>query len=806
MTNEEKINLIGQKILILSNNLEKYQNELNFLKEQLVLLQEGSIKKQNIVPPTINIAEQKIVPVQETKIIHPEIVKENIPEIKVAETVKPFVQQYIPPTRPKQQPEFNFEQFIGGKLITIIGIAILVIGMGIGVKYAIDNDILGPLARIVLAYIAGGILLFIALRLKANYKAFSAVLLSGGMASLYFTTFIAYTLYGMFGQLAAFGIMVIFTMFTVFAATMYELEIIGIIGLVGAYAVPMLLSDGSGKIEVLFSYMAIVNIGILILSFKKYWQVLNHVAFGFTWLIVTTWFAGKYNHEIHTSLSLLFSSLFFIIFYISNISYKTRKQEKYGILDVIRIVANSFIYFGIGYATLNQESTRDYLGAFTLANAMIHLVFSFIVFKNNLLDRNLFYLLIALVLSFITIAVPVQLEGNWVTLLWAAEAVLLFSIGRYKAIRFYEWLGYIMILLSVFSLMQDWTSQQMTFDYGISHYSLSPAFANIYFFTSLFVIMSMGTMIFVHYKKALTEEEHKKYGIYKFIEYGMPILLFILTYIIFRNELSNYYQSLYESSVMNIPSKEQWSDQGAMIEVRNESILILQKVVLEIYNLIYLIVFAILAVYKIKTAEVRWSSFGLNMLISLTFITSGLSVLNSLDHTIYERPDYYTISSSLGYLRYICFALFAFLLYLNYEIIKTDVFKKFSIPKIYTGCIIHFLIIVILSNELIHLQRMHFSENLYYGSNAIYKLGFTSLWGIYSFALIAYGIFKKNKIMRVSAISLFGITLLKLLIFDTWDLSTGYKVIAYMLLGAILLVVAFLYQKFKVLIFGDNKN
>ncbi|MDQ3047508.1 MAG: DUF2339 domain-containing protein, partial [Bacteroidota bacterium] len=78
------------------------------------------------------------------------------------------------------------------------------------------------------------------------------------------------------------------------------------------------------------------------------------------------------------------------------------------------------------------------------------------------------------------------------------------------------------------------------------------------------------------------------------------------------------------------------------------------------------------------------------------------------------------------------------------------------------------------------------------------------LWGVYSFLLIAWGIFKKNKISRISAICLFGITLFKLVTYDTWDLSTGYKVIAYMLLGVILLVVAFLYQKFKGLIFGDE--
>ena len=138
--------------------------------------------------------------------------------------------------------------------------------------------------------------------------------------------------------------------------------------------------------------------------------------------------------------------------------------------------------------------------------------------------------------------------------------------------------------------------------------------------------------------------------------------------------------------------------------------------------------------------------------------------------------------------------------------LKTETYRKFSISKIYIGAIIHFFILVVLSYELVYIQETRNAEYDYYSNNTVYKLGFTALWGIYSFLMIAVGMYKKNQIMRICAISLFGITLIKLLTFDTWDLSTGYKVIAYILLGVILLVVSFLYQKFKTFIFGDDKN
>ncbi len=87
------------------------------------------------------------------------------------------------------------ENFIGLRIIHLIGIVVLVIGLSIGVKYAIDRNLISEELRIMLAYAAGVILFILALRLKKKYIGFSAVLLSGVMASLYFTTYAAFVYY-----------------------------------------------------------------------------------------------------------------------------------------------------------------------------------------------------------------------------------------------------------------------------------------------------------------------------------------------------------------------------------------------------------------------------------------------------------------------------------------------------------------------------------------------------------------------------------------------------------------------------------
>ncbi len=105
----------------------------------------------------------------------------------------------------------------------------------------------------------------------------------------------------------------------------------------------------------------------------------------------------------------------------------------------------------------------------------------------------------------------------------------------------------------------------------------------------------------------------------------------------------------------------------------------------------------------------------------------------------------------------------------------------------------------IASSELITwMDIMKFSQS--------YKLGLSILWGLYALGLIGVGIWKKKKHLRIGAIVLFGITLLKLFFYDISHLDTIAKTIVFVSLGVLLLIISFLYNKYKLLISGENEN
>ena len=161
------------------------------------------------------------------------------------------------------QKTFSIEQFIGLKLLNFAGIIVLLIGIAIGIKFAIDRNLISPLLRIILAYAAAGTLLSFSLFLRKKYAAFSAILFSGAMATFYFTTFGAFDFYSFFSRPFTFSAMVLLTIFTVWGSLRENRQEIAVLALVGAYGIPFLVGGNTGNITALFSYLFIINSGIL---------------------------------------------------------------------------------------------------------------------------------------------------------------------------------------------------------------------------------------------------------------------------------------------------------------------------------------------------------------------------------------------------------------------------------------------------------------------------------------------------------------------------------------------------------------
>jgi len=80
------------------------------------------------------------------------------------------------------------------------------------------------------------------------------------------------------------------------------------------------------------------------------------------------------------------------------------------------------------------------------------------------------------------------------------------------------------------------------------------------------------------------------------------------------------------------------------------------------------------------------------------------------------------------------------------------------------------------------------------------------LFAIYAVILVSIGVATRTAINRISGLGLIGFVVVKLYIFDVWQLGRIYRISAFVALGALLLATSFLYSHFRTLIEGLWKN
>lgn len=787
-----------EKIAQLQQRLEKmveyqsyFDREINQIRSELKFLSAELIKQNK--PQQSPIIEKPPVTFPKSQSVATESIPLQNYHSKPNQTTSNPQTESAKTNNPSNQitESRNLEKFIGENLISKIGIVILIIGVAIGAKYAIDNNWISPMMRIVFGYVVGLGLVGFAVKLKAKYLNFSAVLLSGGMATMYFITYFAYSYYNLISQISAFSVMLIFTIFTVLAAILYNRQVIAHIGLVGAYAVPFLLSENSGRVDILFTYIAIINVGILALSAKKYWKSLFYSSFIFTWISYVAWYATKYNSTQDFTLALTFLGVHFLIFYATFLVYKFLRHETLEIENVFFILSNSFIFYAFGYAILKGKSGwENTLGLFTIFNAFIYFGIGFLIKQFRLGDKTVFYLTVILVLTFFSIAFPIQTQGEWTVLFWTAEAVALFAIGRIKQISLFENYSYPVMALASFALLIDWADLSSK---GYSVETIVHPFFNQHFVVGMFFVVGFGLINNINRNKNYNSSLPSELA--QLIKFGLAGIFIFALYNVFRIEIGNYFNTLATQTAVQITSQNNYT-----YDFKNPTLSSFNFIWQLNYTILFLTILAWVNIKRIQSAVLGYTNLVLNALTVFLFLTFGLYILSDLREIFYaSKIEYFQPTLSNILIRYYSIPLILILFWTSYKYIKQEFINQhipFQLLSILFDLGFYFSIWIILSSELLHWLDI-------FGVQDSYKLGLSILWGIYALSLIILGIYYRKTHLRIGAIVLFSLTLIKLFLYDLSELGTISKTVVFVSLGILLLIISFLYNKYKNLIFDE---
>ena len=672
----------------------------------------------------------------------------------------------------KPKEAINWERFIGENLFSKIGIGIIIIGVFIGVKYSIEHDLISPAMRLVLSYLVGVGLFAAGAMLKKKYENFSAVLVSGAMTIFYFVTFIGYSVFNFFPQSLTFVLMFLFTAFTVAASLNYNKVVIALIGLVGSYAVPFLLSDNSGRVSILFAYTAIINIGVLIISFYKQWRSLYLSAFAFTWLMLLSLWGNAYKYNDFTPY-FIFNLVTFLTFYIAFIFQKIHQEKELKEIDVVLFLSNSLLFFGMGvwyiYDYYTMEN-RTIMAMFTLANALLHFGVAYYFHVKKFPSQALKYLILVLALSFATLVIPIQFKGTWITVFWSAEAALLFWFGRRKNLLVYERISYTVMVLASISLIIDWVkAPNILYIVNPDKFIYLIPFGNALFINALLYSAAFGFMAYTH---RLTELVNKE--IYKLLTFVLNILCVGSLYFIFFREIGIL------CDVRALQQTPNLTDNYAAWETLNN----FKTVWRTVYSLLFVAVYTLLNVRVFKSKTLGEIQFGIGIVLAFIFMTLGLYTFSELRESYLANPQLSLWFLNVRYVGIAVFAVFCYTAYLlsRFLTLKEEIQKSLEF-------VLHLIILWVASSELLHWTEL-------YRSASNYKLGLTILWGSYALLLVVLGIFKQKKYLRISGIVFIGFSMLKLFLYDTTHLDALRKTIVFVILGFLVLVASFFYNKY----------
>ena len=703
------------------------------------------VHNEDIRPSTIEI------PIQETKDKTPEV-EEETPET-IEEPVEE--EQEEPAMAMEEEEEIeeyatsetNFEKYIGENLFGKIGILIFIIGIGFFVKYAIDQNWINETARTLMGYAVGAGMLVLAERLHKRYHTFSSLLAGGAFGIYYLITAIAFHYYALFSHTIAFVILCVTTIFMSAVSVLYDRKELAVTALVGGFIAPFIISTDSSSIISLQIYITILNIGMFCLAMYKKWAILPMVSFGFTYIILwgTTALGSFSDSEAVTTYPTLFAfaTLFYVIFLLPVVFILRTQYGENTRLGLLGIItANSFMYLIYGDFLLQHFEASS--------DTTAYLAF-FIAAVNLAIHLYLRFRVEGQdTLRNLMLGLAVTFASMGIPILFSAANVLMVWAAESVLLLwlFTKEKNRIYELASAVLLLLTLgaLAYYRTTDTFIHDTGDSLFFNGAFFVTTFVSIAYYVVAVIMQFNKELFSDTKRliAYTPCNAIAYALG---FSILFLAFRD---NFHFHLEQ------PISEYASLLTANIMLLGGALILRKRFEISENKLAYEI--------SLYLAGILFAMTVWNYTAPEGLLLRWLMALVTIAHMAYCMRGQLLVTSNQRNL------------HIEYSIISTLMWLTLT------------RLLLITFNEV------NFST------------AFSLSLGIAAFILMCIGMRYHSKEIRIVSLAEFGIVIGKLILNDVWAMPALGKIIVFISLGAILLILSFLYQKLKDALFNEKEQ
>lgn len=756
-------------------------------------------------------------------------------------------------------PELEFK--FGSKIFTVIGAIAVMFGLGFFLRYAFENDLINEPMRVILGLLGGGIFLGLGEFTRRKYNLYGQMLTGLGVGVFYLSIYAAINFYHLISTPFAFVGMIVVTILGVALAVWNDSMPLAALAQFGGLITPVLLSTGENSPHALFSYIALLNIGILAIAYWKIWRHLFVLGFIGTAIHFLVWFSTFYTPE-QLLIAIGYASLFFLIFFGVLIMQLIMKRTTQDEVDLTLTTANSVAYFLMSYFIINP-TYHELMGLFTTILAILHLSVGFVISATDESSKKFHYFLIAIGLVLLVLAVPIQFEKNWITIGWATEGLVLTFLGFLMKSKYLRHFAFGVFMLSFIRLIfvdgalhstTPWLNDRML-AYLLSILFMSVA-SGLYYYNKNNLEEDEGILLsFVPLLPAcllisgVTLEINDFFGKYWLsVSWSLIGLLIGIIALSLKNFLLRILGLLALAATFfriitvdaNLHLQTAWINErtfvflvaifaGAVFAIlynlfresttQNEYDVTFSSLLLYVYVLtLWGFTSEVLSFYPEKDywLPVIWSTGGLLGGLSALFFRNIYLQLAVCVSFIMATMHLLLVEGSVNLENYtplLNSRAFAFLVVIITGGIFVYIFQQFNDflnteyqKNIKNGfySAISFLVLFLISVEVLDFFNKQFhdlSSEEKSGQEVSYdnrkRAALSVAWTVYSLILLVLGIIKKAKLTRLFGIALLGVTIFKVFLYDIANLDDFYRFISYLSLGLILLLIGYLYNRFK---------
>ncbi|MFI4910403.1 MAG: DUF2339 domain-containing protein [Sedimentisphaeraceae bacterium JB056] len=671
------------------------------------------------------------------------------PETPVKANVR---EKYSKPTSSKD----SVEQLIGTRWVLFAGIITVIIGVGLFMKYAYDNALIGPLGRVIIAAISG--IAALAIGEITRRKAYGVVAKSVtalGFAILYASVFAAYQFYGLIDMFPAFILTILITLASMLYAVSLNENIIAVLSLLGGFSAPLLITIERNMPFQVFTYILILGCGAMLCSYYRRWRLVNLLAFILTVVNYFLWL-DKFILPVNPNTdgipkqlptAIIWAVIFFAVYLVLPLLNGFIRRIKAEKADVLLVIANSAATFLL-LSLMLYAKYRTALAFSAIALCVSHLVIMKTSIAKCRQDMNLRLSLLTIGLLFLTIAIPLYFQFYVLSIAWAVEAVVLILVGlKYRSI----WTqagGIIILILSVFQLFL-----QIPLHRAVFTLVFNPSFGSWIFVTS-----AVMTCHVLYRKSKLATDRIRK-------PVSEPLYCGAISLLILTCAMEWFYYCKYNMISMNMPLYLK-----GMIVIISASLLTL-------------------SIRPICPSGNQCRAFSAFIAIAGSIFTLiAFTEIHKDSFTIFINPDFPTALILLASMAASSLSIRKRLADRSCNIIFSNIIAITAI-----------IFLWMLLNEEIYLYwycKNRFSgpaENWRFLANMYISV----MWAIYGGILMIGGFYFKKAAIRYIALGLFAILLFKVFIFDMSTVKSVYRIAAFLATGIILVGVSYLYQHLK---------